>query len=282
MTFEQIKEAKCAFTHAGKFHSDDVFSAALLQIINPEIKIERGFQVPENYEGVVFDIGRGEFDHHQPDNEIRENEIPYASFGKLWRAIAPSVYGEKVYEMFDKSFIQPLDLSDNTGCHSDMANMIAAFNPVWNEENPDVDACFQEAVAFAKVILEKMLKKELGKKEADDLVLEAYEKAEDKRIIVLDRFMPFKKPLEETEAIYAIYPSQRGGYNAQGIEYTILEGEEERKELKMPFPEEWRGLEDDELPQEGIRFCHNSGFLIAADTVEAAIAACNYSIEKQQ
>lgn len=73
-----------AFTHGGKFHADDVFSAALLKILNPEIQIERGFQVPENYDGVVFDIGGGEFDHHQADARVRENGVKYAAFGLLW------------------------------------------------------------------------------------------------------------------------------------------------------------------------------------------------------
>ena len=58
---EKIKQKNSsAFTHSGKFHADDVFSAALLLYLNPEITITRGNQVPENYEGLVFDIGRGD------------------------------------------------------------------------------------------------------------------------------------------------------------------------------------------------------------------------------
>ena len=33
------------FTHGGKFHADDVFSTALLQILRPDIQITRGFTV---------------------------------------------------------------------------------------------------------------------------------------------------------------------------------------------------------------------------------------------
>lgn len=51
---EKIKQKNAsAFTHSGKFHADDVFSAALLLYLNPEITITRGNQVPENYE-VLF------------------------------------------------------------------------------------------------------------------------------------------------------------------------------------------------------------------------------------
>lgn len=42
---EQIREKDAsAFTHSGKFHADDVFSAALLLYLNPEIQIIRGNQ----------------------------------------------------------------------------------------------------------------------------------------------------------------------------------------------------------------------------------------------
>ena len=40
------------FTHAGKFHADDVFATALLQILRPDIKITRGFVVPDDFDGI--------------------------------------------------------------------------------------------------------------------------------------------------------------------------------------------------------------------------------------
>ena len=47
---EQIKKKNAkAFTHSGKFHADDVFSAALLLYLNPEIVIARGNRVPEEF-----------------------------------------------------------------------------------------------------------------------------------------------------------------------------------------------------------------------------------------
>ena len=73
-----------AFTHSGKFHADDVFSFALLLYLNPEITILRGNRVPDDFDGIVFDIGRGKYDHHQKDSRIRENGVPYAAFGLLW------------------------------------------------------------------------------------------------------------------------------------------------------------------------------------------------------
>ena len=75
------------FTHAGKFHADDVFSTALLRIVRPDIQITRGFEIPENFDGIVYDIGGGMFDHHFEPRPIRPNGVPYAAFGLLWQLL---------------------------------------------------------------------------------------------------------------------------------------------------------------------------------------------------
>ena len=67
------------FTHGGKFHADDVFSTALLQIVRPDIQVTRGFVVPDDFDGIVYDVGGGMFDHHQEPRETRPNGVPYAA-----------------------------------------------------------------------------------------------------------------------------------------------------------------------------------------------------------
>ena len=104
-----------AFTHSCKFHADDVFSAALLLYLNPEITITRGSRVPEDFDGIVFDIGRGRYDHHQKDSRVRENGIAYAAFGLLWEELGSEILGEELAQKFDEAFVQPLDNNDNTG-----------------------------------------------------------------------------------------------------------------------------------------------------------------------
>ena len=83
MNCPNIATIRNEFTHSGIFYADDVFSSALLFILNPEMKIERGAKVPEHYEWIVLDIGVKRFDHHQSDRYAR-NSIPYAAFGLLW------------------------------------------------------------------------------------------------------------------------------------------------------------------------------------------------------
>ena len=55
MRLENLKKCKYGLTHAGTFHADDVFAAAFIKIINPDIKILRESEVPSDFEGIVFD-----------------------------------------------------------------------------------------------------------------------------------------------------------------------------------------------------------------------------------
>ena len=103
------------FTHGGKFHADDVFATALLMIVRPDIKVTRGFVVPDGFDGIVYDVGCGMFDHHQEPRESRPNGVPYAAFGLLWRLLGAQLVGEHQARLLDENFIQPLDLNDNTG-----------------------------------------------------------------------------------------------------------------------------------------------------------------------
>ena len=121
---EQIKKQDAkAFTHSGKFHADDVFSSALLLYLNPQITITRGNRVPEEYDGIVFDIGRGRYDHHQRDSRVRENGVPYAAFGLLWEELGSGILGETLAQRFDEEFVQPLDKNDNTGEKNELASL---------------------------------------------------------------------------------------------------------------------------------------------------------------
>ena len=97
-----------AFTHAGKFHADDVFSAALLRTIRPDIQIQRGFAVPDDFDGLVFDIGDGMFDHHAAGSPVRPNGHPYAAFGLLWQVLGPDLVGKSGADWLDERFVQNL------------------------------------------------------------------------------------------------------------------------------------------------------------------------------
>lgn len=269
-----------AFTHSGKFHADDVFSAALLLYLNPEITITRGNRVPEDFDGIVFDIGRGRYDHHQKDSRVRENGIAYAAFGLLWEELGSEILGEELAHKFDESFVQPLDNNDNTGEKNELASLIGNFNPTWDAEGSNDEAFFQ-AVSVAGMILENKFERYRGNARADQRVEQVLEEHNPKdRILVLPEFIPCQKALAETEIAFVIFPSNRGGYciQPQKREYSM--------NYKCSFPSQWLGLEGEELVKEtGLSsavFCHKGGFLMTVGELEDAKAACKKALEVYQ
>lgn len=275
-----------AFTHSGKFHADDVFSSALLLYLNPEITITRGNRVPENFDGIVFDIGRGKYDHHQKDSRIRENGVPYAAFGLLWEELGAEILGEELAQKFDEAFVQPLDNNDNTGEKNELATLIGNFNPTWDAEGNNDEAFFQ-AVSVAGMILENKFERYRGNERADKRVEEIYNKhqqafrdrekhRDDARILILPEFVPCQKFLSETQIAFVIFPSNRGGYciQPQKKEYSM--------NYKCNFPTEWLGLENEELQAAtGLKtagFCHKGGFLMTAGELADAVQACKISM----
>ncbi len=260
------------FTHGGKFHADDVFSTALLKILNPEFTVIRGFEVPQEFDGIVYDIGNGEFDHHAAEREERANGVPYAAFGLLWRVFGARLVGENQARLLDENFVQPLDLNDNTGEDCLLADAIGSFNPQWDSDE-DPDACFARAVEFAQVILQNNINNALAVNRADDLVQTAYKESKD-GIVILPCYAPWKNALYRSDAIFVVYPSQRGGWSAQCVNDRMT------KRPKKPFPMGWAGQPQEHLRRssgiESLRFCHASRFLITAETKEDAIAACYF------
>lgn len=234
---------------------------------------------------MFFDIGRGKFDHHQEDSEVRENGVPYAAFGLLWREYGKEYLTEKGFSPedaereaahFDESFIQPLDEDDNTGCGNQLAGAVGSFNPGWDSDRHP-DECFLEAVDFASVILKNKFQGMESVLRAKTLVETALLEIKD-NIVVLPKFAPWKMVLIPSEAVFVVFPSQRGGYSAQ-----VIPADFDSKEVKCNFPEEWAGKTQDELQKiSGIgtlTFCHKGRFLISADTLEDASKACESAIQ---
>lgn len=73
---DNIKEAKF-ITHSGKFHVDDVISTIFLSKIFDKVVLIRIPSIDNKNitDKIVYDIGGGEFDHHQKigmEKEITE------------------------------------------------------------------------------------------------------------------------------------------------------------------------------------------------------------------
>ena len=120
---------KTIITHSGVFHADDVFAVAVLLSL-PDIErlgenqveiirtrdphhIQKGDMVVDV--GAVYDPEKNRFDHHQEAGAgARENGIPYASFGLVWKHYGAIRTGsQKVAQELDRELIQPIDALDN-------------------------------------------------------------------------------------------------------------------------------------------------------------------------
>ena len=117
-----IEEANC-ITHSGTFHADEVFASAFLELYLGDVSIYRTnnvdlSKVKENT--LIYDVGRGKYDHHQNDALKRDNGITYCSFGLLWKEFGKDFLQkrgislvDRAWEMLDKDFVEGIDADDN-------------------------------------------------------------------------------------------------------------------------------------------------------------------------
>ena len=285
-----IKEANC-ITHAGTMHADEVFATAFLELYLNDIKVYRTMEVNPNdfpKDVIIYDIGRGIFDHHQLDALKRENGVTYSSFGLLWKTFGLDYLKrrdvsqpEDVFLSIEKDFVIGIDADDNgvfpkietdgTYKIKTLPGIIKLFNPSY-ESDDDLNEQFIKAVSFAKTILDEEIKSIIGKTKAKYKVIEYYNKTEN-NILFLDEYMPYEETLltiDETKKIdYVVFPSNRGGYNVKTVPVSF-----EDKTYRKTFPEEWAGLTNEKLEEvtgiSGARFCHNTRFLLSCDTLDAA------------
>lgn len=289
--FSFFKKSKTVVTHDGSFHTDDVFACATLELVYGKIKVIRTRDAEYIATAdIVVDVGgeydpsRNRFDHHQIGGAgVRENGIPYASFGLVWKEYGARVSGSlEIATKIDQMLVQPIDGPDNgvDVCKSVYDNIstygihsiISANLPTWKEKNVDIDMQFAKAVTFAKELLAREIKRAHDTLEARVSVEAAYTNAPDKRLIVLDASYPWGEILAAyPEPLYVVSP--RDNERGWGIK-CVRKGQfsfENRKDL----PEAWAGLRDTELAAlTGVPdaiFCHRNCFLAAAKSREGAL-----------
>ena len=295
---EEYSERTSCITHSGVFHADEVLGTVILEEAFGDITVARVSEVPTDLPDsiIVYDIGRGKFDHHQPGgNGRRENGVAYASAGLLWKA-----FGDKVVEgsadpgylwaYVDESLIQGVDAADNGDIPTtnDMnrvfsfTKMIAGFNPEWDNEKI-FDQAFLEAVEFAKTVFDNVITRGNALIKAKGIVERAIGETAG-QIMVLEKPVPWKDALLESDyphandILFVIYPSERGGYVWQGVPDEL--GSYGQRKM---VPDNWRGLSGDELRKAtGVPtavFCHQKGFAGSAETLEDAILFAAKAIE---
>lgn len=266
----EMTNVKVGYTHAGVFHADDVFGAALLRIVKPDVEIRRVRVLPEGVDDttpdvIIFDIGGGRFDHHTELKIRGGNQIlPYSSFGLLWDEFGPTLLDEQGKKAIEEAFVIPVDEQDNGGDKNPLSIAISLFNPSWDEQSDPAasDEAFFKAVEMARSILARAIETERSKAKAKGLVEKAEVEATGKGFIVLDQFCPWQGHISDAVKL-AVFPSLRGGWNIQS-----------RDSKEFPLPEEWTK----ELPA-GMNFAHPGRFMASCDTRENAISFAEIAVK---
>ena len=296
---KDINEAN-GITHNGTMHADEVFATAFLSLYFKNFKVARVSEVPKDISSktIIYDIGKGKFDHHQTDARIRDNGIKYSSFGLLFEEYGLN-YLKKlklkntktIYNYLVKDFIEAIDAIDN-GIFPEIksiykiktvSDVIKIFNPSYGS-NDNEDEQFIKAVSLAESILTEELKNVIGKVEAGAKVKKLLNKTKGS-ILILDEYLPYEETvltsLSGKKIKFAIYPSNRGGYGIKTIPISTTD-----KTSRVYFPKEWGGLTNDDLEKvtgvKGSLFCHTNRFLMTASDLNTAIKLAEIAINTNE
>ena len=265
------KQKILGITHNSRFHLDEVAVTAFLSLIfnndNCEFIWKRVSQVPFGYNDdtpnvIIYDIGGGKYDHHQENALKRPDGSKYAAFGLIFKQYGRRLLGDN-FELFDKKFVEPIDLTDNYGQDrypNPLASYIASLNPLWDDDRETSDAQFEKAVEIVKEILKREFLSIKSKRNSEDYVRELVMQAQGNEILVMPRFVHWQSVVvKESNIKFVIFPSPRGGYNLSTVPMSLAP---QNRTQRIPLPEEWfnKSMNSDMIKNEypGIIFWNRS------------------------
>lgn len=300
-----FKRRKILVTHNGSFHSDDVFACATLELWlegkNERYKVIRTREEKDFVRAdYIFDVGgvydgeKNKFDHHQKGGAgVRENDVPFASFGLVWKKFGAELAGdEATANEIDKYLVQPIDAHDNgvdvykrVVEHLDpvtFQDIAGIFHPTEGAEPRDFDNAFREMVNFAKKILVRVIAQTKEQQSVNSYMRERYDRISQKSIIIVDRHVGRHAvtvgALALPDALYIVYPSRKGEWHVT----TARDSMSSTKNRKA-LPASWGGKRDEDLQKiSGVpdaTFCHNMLFLAGAHSREGAIALAKAALK---
>jgi uncharacterized UPF0160 family protein len=309
-------------THGGKFHADDAWAVATLQVVFPESRIVRTRDpaVIETADfavdvGGIWDPATGRFDHHQKGfSGARQTGVPYASAGLVWReygarcvsALALAHTGQELAEdtareiayAIDADIVQYLDLSDvgaakNAPGGYGLSAVVSGFNPTWLDEQrlgygEAADAFrlgqFMRALEFLSDVMANAVKYRVGAMLALSQVRQS-EVIEGGRLLLLkNAALPWTGVVrkEMPKVLFVV------SHNLSEQRYMLhtVPANPETFDARADLPAAWAGLRDAELAAvTGVPdagFCHNGRFIAAAKSFEGALAMARLALQEAE
>jgi uncharacterized UPF0160 family protein len=285
--------------HDGRFHADDIFACAVLRLYtgkkgniirtrDPAVIAKADFVADV---GGAYDPSKKIFDHHQQGGAgIRENGIPYAAFGLVWKEYGARICGSaEIAVIVENALVLSIDAGDNGVTTFEkiadkpfpylIQSAFSSFMPTWKEDNAITDAHFVQLVGVAQMILQREIVQACDYIEGERELKKIYETAEDKRVLVFDRMYPWERVLIQCPEPLLVVAARDG--KKWKVETTLVElGSFERR---MKLPAAWAGLRDEELQKvtgvSDATFCHNGRFIATAKTKEGALALAKLALD---
>ncbi|WP_040507944.1 MYG1 family protein [Gluconobacter morbifer] len=258
---------------------------------------------------LVFDVGavhepvRGRYDHHMRDKPLREDGTPYSAAGLLWKDYGQAAIRNllttpvddttvtAIWRAIDKSLILPIDQDDNGVAKMgklSLADIVSACSPPWDtvELYGRQEATRREAQGFANAAfavashLTNTVDRVRASLKAASRVLQAYEQAQDKRILVMETGMPTEKVIFEHDlpVVYVVSPAGPEQWNVKAV--PPVRGDFGQR---VSLPEAWGGLEKKALAEiSGVPdavFAHPARFICGAGSRQGAIDMARLALE---
>ena len=294
---KQDVEVKRVAVHNGDFHSDDVFCAAIIKQLFPDVEIVRTRDpgVLETCD-LLLDVGEGLLDHH---GKRAADRISAAT--RLLLAIVNT----EIESSWDESWIMKTPEQEFIASRAwEIVSQIATWDTGHAEgQNPfieihricaharatdrDLDEAFNEAVEYMTASLERL--EETWSAEA--CAVETAEKEiaaqKDAAIVVFREKDSRKAPIKEMlykmaeNAMYYVSPESEEDWRIlcccdPAQEFSFFGS-------RKLIPEKYRGLRGEQLSETaeipGGIFCHAAGFIAGFKTCEAAEAFAKKCLE---
>jgi uncharacterized UPF0160 family protein len=306
-------------THGGKFHADDAWAVAVLNVLFPESEVirTRDPAIIETADfavdvGGIWDPANGRFDHHQKGfSATRSTGVPYASAGLVWKeygarcvgALAASHAAHQLTEdealqiayAIDADIVQYLDLSDvgaakNAPGGYGLSAVISGFNPNWLDEQrigygDAADAYrlsqFRRAMDILTDIMTNSVKYRVGALISVEQVRQSEVLEGGKVLFLKNSALPWSAVVrkEMPEVLFVI------SHNLAEQRYMLhtVPVSPENFTARADLPEAWAGLRDAELAAvTGVPdagFCHNGRFIAAAKSFEGVRAMAELALQ---
>jgi uncharacterized UPF0160 family protein len=306
MSINFFKHKIIVATHSGDFHADDVFACAVLLLwaekYNNRLKIirTRDEHIIKKADiavdvGGIYNPDENKFDHHQKNGAgKRENGIPYASFGLIWKKYGEIVCGDnKIAEIIEKKTVLPIDARDN-GINITVSNergindymikyVIENFNTTWQEDKRLQDEQFKKALYFAKEILLREIAWTKAFVRGEEETVKVIKEQNEPAILILENKIEWHEAVSKNKKIkLVVYPRADIGWSVQVARDDL----EDYDSNRIEFPQNWLGLRDENLIQSsGIKdaiFCSSGGWIAAAQTKEGAIEMAEKALQIRQ